>query len=918
MWRGPRPFLRRDGAARFQFEAVGSTIEYAAATADGARSVRYRITPVDPLLVSDVTLELSFPPHTGRVVEEYRGEAPPLVVPAGTIIRVEGRATRPLAAAGLEREDGLRVPLVAAGPGFAGRWVPRSGVYQWRFRDVDGADEEITPAPLDVTVVPDSAPTIRFAYPAADTVLPMTLRQPLVIEIRDDHGVGALELIAYRVTSLGERHPPVVLHTDLSGTRAVLARPLMDLTSWGLLPGDTVRYFARAIDNAPSPASAQTREYVLRMPEAAELRRGAQRELEALAGRLQDLADRARRAGEDARTLEREAGARRQQEARDRAAAQQGRHAEPDRASFEERELLRRAVAEQLAMTAEVERASAEIEALAQALREAGASDPQLQRDLAELQRLLEEAASPELRQRLSELAGSPDPADPRQTGQALDDFATQQERFRRQLEESLDQLRRAAVEQDFRATTEDARELAQRQQALADAIEEGDRPELRARQQDALRDEASALQERMDQLEHRLEAIQERAAQAGVQEAQRDAAAAHGAMERAREELAAEGAPPGDRPGPQQGQQPGAQLGQRRPSREAVTQAERAGAAMERAADQLQAAREDMSGQRAQALQDALERAAEDALALSRRQAEIRGELRSRGQNGMTELRGDQSALLQGLRNMARALVSVAGGEAQLGEAGAGMDKAIEAVEETFRAMEGRRGILSTPQSAAEEAMAALNALALSALAAGEGAQRPGGPGGDVAERLERLAQQQGQLNNRAGQVMPLQLGQQAMGEQVQQLSLEQAQVAGDLEGLVRKPGADGQALGDLQTLAEEARALAERLAGGRLDPETRERQERLFHRLLDAGRSLEREEFSEERESRTAGTFEPGQVQPLAAEALRVLRFALPAAAELQRLSPAERELVLRYFDLLNRADADAVTPTEPVGGR
>ena len=38
---------------------------------------------------------------------------------------------------------------------------------------------------------------------------------------------------------------------DLGGARAALARPLLDLTGWGLLPGDEVRYHARAIDNAP-------------------------------------------------------------------------------------------------------------------------------------------------------------------------------------------------------------------------------------------------------------------------------------------------------------------------------------------------------------------------------------------------------------------------------------------------------------------------------------------------------------------------------------------------------------------------------------------------------------------------------------------------------------------------------------------
>jgi len=79
--------------------------------------------------------------------------------------------------------------------------------------------------------------------------------------------------------------------------------------------GDTVRYFARVVDNAPEAQTTQTEEFVLRMPEAPQLRRGAQRELEAMSERLEELADRARRAGQEARDLGREAGSRSQQSA---------------------------------------------------------------------------------------------------------------------------------------------------------------------------------------------------------------------------------------------------------------------------------------------------------------------------------------------------------------------------------------------------------------------------------------------------------------------------------------------------------------------------------------------------------------------------------------------------------------------------
>ena len=91
--------------------------------------------------------------------------------------------------------------------------------------------------------------------------------------------------------------------------------------------------------------------------------------------------------------------------------------------------------------------------------------------------------------------------------------------------------------------------------------------------------------------------------------------------------------------------------------------------------------------------------------------------------------------------------------------------------------------------------------------------------------------------------------------------------------------------------------------MAQGRLTPEMIQRQERLFHRLLDAGRSLEREEFSEERESEEPGDFERGDITSLTAEQMGVMPYEVPDGDQLQRLSPALRQLVLEYFDRLNR---------------
>jgi hypothetical protein len=107
----------------------------------------------------------------------------------------------------------------------------------------------------------------------------------------------------------------------------------------------------------------------------------------------------------------------------------------------------------------------------------------------------------------------------------------------------------------------------------------------------------------------------------------------------------------------------------------------------------------------------------------------------------------------------------------------------------------------------------------------------------------------------------------------------------------------------GHPEQLAQEARDLAERMEAGRLDRQTLERQQRLFRRMLDAGRTLRNEDDTQEPERRSETAREgavatPGARVPGGAG----LRYPLPAWDALKGLSPAERALVLDYFRRLN----------------
>ena len=272
----------------------------------------------------------------------------------------------------------------------------------------------------------------------------------------------------------------------------------------------------------------------------------------------------------------------------------------------------------------------------------------------------------------------------------------------------------------------------------------------------------------------------------------------------------------------------------------------------MQRAAQEMQRAMAEMAREQMEKMQRAMIQTADDALSLARRQNQLNEEMRGVGQGELAEMRVQQAMMLQGIENIAENLqLATEGAMGESREISAQLGLVMESLQNTIDAMEGRRGRTPSAIAQAEQAIGDLNQLALMAIANAEqmGQQGQGQGGEEVSEQLEQLAQQQGDIMNQSTQLMPMELGEQAMQQQMEQMSEGQQSVASDLGDLADEPGAD-ESLGDLQQLAQEAQAIAEEMVSqGRLTPEMIQRQERLFHRLLDAGRSLEREEYSEER---------------------------------------------------------------------
>jgi hypothetical protein len=286
----------------------------------------------------------------------------------------------------------------------------------------------------------------------------------------------------------------------------------------------------------------------------------------------------------------------------------------------------------------------------------------------------------------------------------------------------------------------------------------------------------------------------------------------------------------------------------------------------------------------------------------MARQEQQLEQKARS-GQAKPEELRGEQSAVKQGVDNAAQKLTqegqktSLLSGRSQRSMAEA-QQKVAEATQQTAEARGAQQAA-----SALGDAADALNRAAASLARDREKANSSNSATGfaEMMQQLQDAAKKQGSINAQAQGLMPG-MGQ-PMSSQMQgtarALAREQRQVAQQLDEVGDAVGGDRAA-----QLAKEAKALAEALEGGRLDATTVARQQQLFRRLLDAGRSLQKEE-REDTNKREATTAKGGnELKPdnASANGRATLKFREPTWDELRGLTADQRRAILEYFKRIN----------------
>ena len=958
-WRTTTIPVSRDGSARTKVGPMRGDLLVVAS--DGRASTDTALIHVtDRPFVGAISMRATYPAYLGRAAEGLPvGE--PARVPQGTVVELSGRASTELHAIQLvgAKES---IALRPSGHAFSGRFTAtQTGKWSWSAVGSLGPIADV-PLPLELEVVPDSAPRVELVSPASDTLVAGGDRIPLRLTVTDDHGIARVELQSWKQ---GSGSAATVVQ-PLSGPQSTVwnGGALLDLAPRDLQPGDALHVKVVAIDNSPWAQKGESRELLLKIPTMEERRAMARdaadsavREAQATASAQKSLQQRTDDASKD--RGQRANSAKSGESATSADSKANG--GQQSSMSFESAEQARAVAKDQRALTDRVKNLEAQAKALQEQLKQAGALDSSLARQLRDAQEMLRQALTPELMEQMKKLEDAAQQLSGEQARQAMKDLAAMQQRLREQLEKSAEMLKRAAFEGAMQTLKDEAKDIADRERKLADSAKaSGDKPnDTQQSQARQLADRSDRLSDEMKKLEDRLarekaepgakradqarqhseasaekmkEAAGERSASGEKRDGRDSSQAANGQRQAgqrspsqrsdqsqtgAQKQQAADGQRSQSQDGQrsvsqgqqsqsgqqgQRGQQPQrgqqgqqGQQGMEEQARDAASQMEQAAQAMQDARDaQVSEWKKELTGDMDQTIQELLQ--------MAREESAMEQKARS-GDGKPEEMRGQQSAVKQGVDEAAQRMQK-AGQKSQLlsGRSQRAMSEAQQKVAQATQQMSEQRGAQQSASSLGDAAEA-LNRAAASLARDRERVNSASSASGfsEMLQQLQEMAKKQGSINAQAQGLMPMPGGQMSgeMQATARALARQQRGVAQQLDEMGEGAGGDRAA-----QLAKEARQLADALEGGRIDGTTLARQQQLFRRLLDAGRSLEKDERDDnnKREAKAAKGDEQFTPTNTDATGKNGAKFREPNWNELRGLTADERRAILDYFKRIN----------------
>ncbi len=884
-----RPRLLRDGSPadagthegdgdggerlwRFDLTQLTRSLDYRVRVA-GIESPRYHVTLAGTPQPVSFEIEIHPPAYARLPVQRGAATRGDLTALRGSRALIEVLFDRDLEALEAAAPGAPARPWRALNPR---RWrgeiaIRQAGDYELRALARTAQDELGGEGRFRYPIQPlaDAPPILTVRVPEGDMDLPAGQQVPYEVLGQDDLGLTELRLQVRK--DADATWTDLTLARFAGGPREARASARWDAAPLGLLPGQSASFRFQLFDDAEGGRGVATSAtYELRFPSLAELYQDLERGQDSVQGALEKVADRAQEL----------------QKSLDRLARQAPMPTAGSPRSFERQEEVKSALDRQQDLSHQIDEASRQLREGLQQATERRAFDEQLTRKLRELAQVMDQIQSQEFREAMRRLQEALENTQRRPPEPGLQDWRLQNEQLLKNLERTLELLKRLRQEERLQALARRAEELKAQQDGHNQAIEQKAAEQAQRGLAEEQRQAAAESEQLARDAQQLGQEMNEPQAQPGLREAA--------------QELDQEAAP---------AQREAAQALAQNRQAQARQAGRRASQSLQRASEQLSNVSNQMQQQREQVDLAAVRRAAQDLVSLQRA-AE-----RSLDSNSPAKQRADlQTDLSEGTARVADSLWTLGKKTPFINpDLAAALGRAIKGLQQSGKQF--AQGDRAGGEAAGRSGAGALVESVLKLRQAESSmCQNPGQgqPGGTVPMRMDQLGNRQAQLNDRT-RTLGQRLTEQARltaGDQdeLRRLAREQARIHDELGQIEQEERQRRQLLGRLDQTAEEMKQVEEALRQGQLGDEVEQKQQHILSRLLDAQRSVNRQDFEPRRESRPGEDAARAAPPALPAEMLREsdrLRLDL-LKAQADRYPSQYRAFIEAYLRALNRGSS------------
>ena len=840
-----------------------------------ATSQKGTIIVKDRPMVRGLQIKITPPSYTGLSPQLLSPDEGNISALKGSIIQLHVESNRQLSGALISFSDSTNQELTVKGHTAEGSFqITRIQNYHIQIRDNENLSN-YDPVEYSIFILPDEYPYAEFRIPGEDIDLEDRLITPILVEYRDDFGFSQARLKGevVRAASSGDTSAfEIKLPLRKIDKGKAFSELQWDLTPFYLVPDDYINYYAEIWDNdvISGPKSFVTKRFTIRLPSLLEiLAKGDQAQEE----NFEDIKEISKNSSEIKKKLE-EINRELQKETK---------------LNWENKQEIEKQIEKQNAAIKKLSDIQQKVQDFVENFDKKNLLSPETVEKYLELQKMMQDIATPELKEAMQQLQEAMKNADLKQVQQALERMQFSVEQFEKNIERTYELLKRVQLEQKFDALVKLAEKLTEDQKLINEKLKES-RPDqetfknLANRENQILQDE-KYLEESIKNTQKDYQDLMQESSDLLVK--------AQSFMENQQMDQNIQN---------MMSQLMNSQQGDASKSGQSLQ------SQMENLQSMLSMAQQNMNSQQQMQISEEMQKSIQDMLSTSFEQEEILDKTQKLNSASpqindaalkQSQLQDNTQQLIGQLIDLSKKTFFVS---SQLNNI---MENVMSNMQNSINHLENR----NASQAANEQrrAMAGFNSALLSLQESQNRLSQSSSSSGfqEFMQQLQQMAGQQGQLNQESLSLFQNSQsgGMQLSPDALARLAAQQEMIRKSLESMSGEMGERRDVLGRLNELGGDMDAVIEELKAQNIDRSVIERQEKILSRLLDAQKSIREKEYSRKRKAeyeKQQLVKSPPELQKDLIQKEDWLRKELLEALE-EGYSQEYKELIRKYFESL-----------------